>query len=103
MDMFLSIKSFTTALNRMYSVFIFLHNFNLLHLHYRSRSQLKLVSLMVHTHLHLENETNTFVVISGLQSGLTYEFMVRVYTLYKLKYYDVNLLGTCPHKCWIWS
>ncbi len=29
----------------------------------------------------LENETNTFVVISGLQSGLTYKFLVHVFCI----------------------
>ncbi len=57
--------------------FIFLHNLTVFTLQVKVSTETSVID-GPHT-FTLENETNTFVVISGLQSGLTYEFLVRVY------------------------
>ncbi len=77
MDMFWSIKSFTTVSNRMYRVLLSLHNFTAFTLQVKESTETSVIIDGPHT-FTLENETNTFVVITGLQSGLTYEFLVRV-------------------------
>ncbi len=62
---------------------LFTDNFHtkpLLHLHYIQVKMSSEISVIDGPHtVTLKNETNTFVVISGLQSGLTYEFLVRIF------------------------